>query len=175
MGAISKLESFDEIPNLSLKRVMFTLANTSDAADTFAITLSDYGIAATGLLAVNSWVHTADGSIITVEANTTSVTTGTLTVTIAAGTNDEFSSNRNYWKSSCWSIRIMAASLSKLDSWDENTSSKFEKSNDYISKYGRCWRYCCNYFIRLWNFGNRTISDKWLGTYYRRKRCSSGS
>jgi len=90
MGAISKLESFDEIPNLSLKRVLFTLANTSDAADTFAITLSDYGIAATGLLAVNSWVHTADGSIITVEANTTSVTTGTLTVTIAAGTNDDF-------------------------------------------------------------------------------------
>jgi len=90
MGALTKLESFDEIPALSLKRVLFTLANTTDAADTFAITLADYGISATGLLAVNSWVHTADGSIITVEANTTSVTTGTLTVTIAAGTDNDF-------------------------------------------------------------------------------------
>jgi len=90
MGALTKLESFDEIPSLSLKRVMFTLANTADAGDTFEITLADYGIAATGLLAVNSWVHTADGSIITVEANTTAVTTGTLVVTIASGTNDDF-------------------------------------------------------------------------------------
>jgi len=90
MGAVSKLESFDEIPALSLKRVLFSLANTTDAADTFAITLADYGIAATGLLAVNSWVHTADGSIITVEANTTAVSAGVLTVTIAAGTDNDF-------------------------------------------------------------------------------------
>ena len=90
MGALSKLESFDELPALSLKRVMFTLANTSDAADTFAITLADYGISPTGLLAVNSWVHTTDGSVITVEANTTAVSSGVLTVTIAAGTDNDF-------------------------------------------------------------------------------------
>jgi len=90
MGALSKLESFDEIPALSLKRVLLTLANTADAADTLAITLADYGINATGLLAVNSWVHTADGSIITVEANTTAVSAGVLTVTIAAGTDNDF-------------------------------------------------------------------------------------
>jgi hypothetical protein len=87
---VSKLESFDEIPALSLKRVLFSLANTTDAADTVEITLADYGISATGLLAVNSWVHTADGSIITVEANTTAVSSGVLTVTNAVGTNDDF-------------------------------------------------------------------------------------
>ncbi len=90
MGALTKLESFEESPNAGIKRVLFTLANTADAADTFAITLADYGISATGLLAVNSWVHTTDGSVITTEANTTSVTTGVLTVTIAAGTDNDF-------------------------------------------------------------------------------------
>jgi len=90
MGALTKLESFEESPNAGIKRVLFTLANTADAADTLSIVLTDYGISATGLLAVNSWVHTADGSIITVEANTTAVTTGTLVVTIAAGTDNDF-------------------------------------------------------------------------------------
>ena len=90
MGALTKLESFEESPNAGIKRVLFTLANTADAADTLSITLTDYGISATGLLAVNSWVHTADGSIITVEANTTAVTTGTLVVTIASGTSNDF-------------------------------------------------------------------------------------
>jgi len=83
------LKDWEEVPNAGLKRVMFTLANTTDAADTFAITLADYGIAATGLLAVSSWVHTTDGSVITTEANTTAVSAGVLTVTIAAGTDND--------------------------------------------------------------------------------------
>jgi hypothetical protein len=90
MGAVTKLASFDEIPALSLKRVLFTLANTVDAADTFAITLADYGISPTGLLAVSSWVHTTDGSVITTEANTSAVSAGVATITIAAGTDNDF-------------------------------------------------------------------------------------
>lgn len=89
-AALSKLASWEELPNAGLKRVLFTLANTADATDTLAIVLTDYGISATGLLAVNSWVHTTDGSVITAESNTSSVTTGTLTVTIAAGTDNDF-------------------------------------------------------------------------------------
>jgi len=38
---------------------------------------------------VESWVHTADGSVITTELNTCAVSSGVLTVTIAAGTNDD--------------------------------------------------------------------------------------
>ena len=90
MGALTKLESFDEIPSLSLKRVMFTLANTADAGDTFEITLADYGISATGLLAVSGWVHTTDGSIVVTAANTTAVSSGVLTVTLVTATTDEF-------------------------------------------------------------------------------------
>jgi hypothetical protein len=90
MGAVTKLKSWELAPNSGLKRVVLTLANTADAGDTFAITLSDYGISATGLLSVYSWVHTTDGSVITVEANTTAVSSGVLTVTIAVGSDNDF-------------------------------------------------------------------------------------
>ena len=90
MAAVTALKTWEIAPNAGLKRVILTLANTVDATDTFAITLADYGISATGLLAVYSWVHTTDGSVITVEANTTAVSAGVLTVTIAAGTNNDF-------------------------------------------------------------------------------------
>jgi len=87
--ATSILKSWDIVPNTEVKSVLFQTPNTADATDTLEITLSDYGIAATGLLVVESWVHTADGSIITTELNTCAVSSGVLTVTIVAGTNDD--------------------------------------------------------------------------------------
>ena len=90
MAAVSVLKDWEVVPNAGLKRVLFVLANTVDAADTVAITLATHGISATGLLAVSGWVHTTDGSVITTEAVTTSVTAGVLTVTIPAGTNNDF-------------------------------------------------------------------------------------
>ena len=89
-ASLSKLDSWDEIPALSLKRVMITLANTADAGDTVAITLSDYGISATGLLAISGWAHTTDGSVVVVAANTSSVSAGVLTLTLVGGTTDDF-------------------------------------------------------------------------------------
>jgi len=76
-------------PNADVKRIFVYTQDDADATDTIAITLADYGISATGLLAVNSWVHTANGSVITTEANTTAVSAGVLTVTIAAGTDND--------------------------------------------------------------------------------------
>lgn len=90
MTATTILKSWEVLPNAGLKRVMFALPNTTDAANTVAITLADYGISATGLLAVSSWVHTTDGSVITAESNTCAVSSGVLTVTIAAGTDNDF-------------------------------------------------------------------------------------
>jgi len=87
--ATSILKSWDIVPNTEVKSVLFQTPNTADATDTLEITLSDYGIAATGLLVVESWVHTADGSVITTELNTCAVSSGVLTVTIAAGTDDD--------------------------------------------------------------------------------------
>ena len=87
--ATSILKSWDIVPNTEVKSVLFQTPNTADATDTLEITLSDYGIAATGLLVVESWVHTADGSVITTELNTCAVSSGVLTVTIVAGTDDD--------------------------------------------------------------------------------------
>lgn len=90
MAAVTALAHWELVPNSELKRVVFTLANTTDATDTLAITLADHGISATGLLTVQGWVHTTDGSVITNEAVTSSVTAGVLTVTIPAGTDNDF-------------------------------------------------------------------------------------
>jgi hypothetical protein len=90
MAAVTALKTWEVAPNSGVKRVYITLANTVDAGDTVAITLSDYGISATGLLSVESWVHTTDGSVITTELNTCAVSAGVLTVTIAAGTNNDY-------------------------------------------------------------------------------------
>jgi len=89
MTATSILKSWELLPNSELKSVLFITPNTADATNTLEITLTDYGISATGLLAVQSWKHTTDGSVIVTEANTTAVSSGVLTVTIAAGTDND--------------------------------------------------------------------------------------
>jgi len=89
MATTSILKAWEVAPNNDLKSLLFITPNTADATNTLAITLTDYGISATGLLVVESWVHTADGSIITTELNTCAVVAGVLTVTIAAGTDDD--------------------------------------------------------------------------------------
>ena len=42
MAATSILKSWDEVPALSLKRVLFQTPNTADATNTLEITLADY-------------------------------------------------------------------------------------------------------------------------------------
>lgn len=90
MAVISALKVWEVVPNSELKSVVVCLANTADAADTVDVTLSTYGISATGLLIVEGWKHTTDGSVIVEENPTTSVTAGVLTITIPGGTDDDF-------------------------------------------------------------------------------------
>ena len=89
MTAGSILKSWEQLPNAGLKTVLFQTPDTADATNTLEITLADYGISPTGLLSVESWVHTTSGSIITTELNTCAVTSGVLLVTIAAGTDND--------------------------------------------------------------------------------------
>lgn len=79
----------EALPNLGVKEVIFYTQDDADATNTIAITLADYGISANGLLAVQSWKHTTNGSVIVTEANTTAVSSGVLTVTLAAGTDND--------------------------------------------------------------------------------------
>jgi len=90
MAATTLLKAWEQSPNNGLKTVLLTTANTSDAGNTLEITLTDYGISATGLLTVESWVHTTSGSVVTTELNTCAVSAGVLTVTLAAGTDNDF-------------------------------------------------------------------------------------
>jgi hypothetical protein len=74
---------YEVAPNPGLKMVYFVTPSTADPGDTLAITLATYGI--TKVLAVYSFVHTTDYSVIVPVANTTAVSAGTLTVTLVAG------------------------------------------------------------------------------------------
>lgn len=65
-----------------------TLA-TVDATDTIPITLTDYGIGKTGFIGIIAFSETTDNSVFAQEADTTAVAAGVLTITIAAGTNDD--------------------------------------------------------------------------------------
>ena len=57
---------------------------TADTGDTIAITLADY--AATKIVEIIGSVQTTAGSVVVQEQPTTSVTTGTLTITVGGST-----------------------------------------------------------------------------------------
>lgn len=88
MTAITSALAVTELaPNLGLKAIMLQTRDDVDATDTFAITLSDYGIGSVLFILAN--VHTTSGSVMTIEAVTTSVTSGVLTITVPAGTDND--------------------------------------------------------------------------------------
>ena len=62
--------------------------STADNADTIIIDMDKYG--ADGVLGVDGWSHTTANSVVVYDEPITSVTTGTLTLTISAdtGSND---------------------------------------------------------------------------------------
>ena len=69
------------------KEIIVFADNTADDTDTIAIVLADYGI--TTVKYVKGYTHTTEGAHIIEEAPTTSVTTGTLTITVGGSTNDK--------------------------------------------------------------------------------------
>lgn len=60
---------------------------TTDDGDTIAVDLSDYG--ATGIDWIMGWIHSTTDSILVQEQPTTSVTTGTLTITVGGSTDNK--------------------------------------------------------------------------------------
>lgn len=63
--------------------------NTVDATNTIVQTLSKLGIGPTGFIGVKAFVETTEDSVYAQEAVTTAVSSGILTLTIPAGTNDD--------------------------------------------------------------------------------------
>ena len=78
------------LPNTEgIKEIWVQTTSLVDATDTIPITLSNFGISPTGLLSVQSFVFTADYSVVTPEANTCAVANGILTVLVVGGTDDD--------------------------------------------------------------------------------------
>lgn len=69
--------------------IVIKTINTVDAADTLTVTLTDYGIAADGLIGVVGFKHTTDNSVMVQEQPTTAVSAGVLTLTVPAGTDND--------------------------------------------------------------------------------------
>jgi hypothetical protein len=88
VAATSILKSWEIVPNAGLKKILLQTPNTADENNTFTVTLSDYGISATGLLTIRSWVHTTSGSVIVTDIATCSVTAGVATITVQSANTD---------------------------------------------------------------------------------------
>jgi hypothetical protein len=77
------------VGGMGIKTLLIRCINTVDATNTLTVTLANYGIAPTGFIGILSWVHTTDNSVSALETNTTSVSSGVLTITIGAGTDND--------------------------------------------------------------------------------------
>ena len=79
-----------------LKCLYVQTAATADDTDTFTVDLSVFG--GTTLLAVDGFIQTTAGSVIVAEADTTSVSGTTVTVTIGGSTDDKVRGVKIYFE-----------------------------------------------------------------------------
>lgn len=76
-------------PQGGIVQVMICTKNTVDATDTIAYSLPALGISAKGLIGVYGWKHTTDNSVSVLEFPTTAVSSGTLTITVPGGSDND--------------------------------------------------------------------------------------
>ena len=68
--------------------IVIRTINTVDDADTLAVDMTKYGINATGLMGVVGYAHSTANSIVVAEDPTTTVSSGTITLTVTGSTDD---------------------------------------------------------------------------------------
>lgn len=76
-------------PNSQIVQVLISTKNTVDATNTIVQSLPKLGISAEGLIGVYGWKHTTDNSVSVKEFPTTAVSSGTLTITVPGGTDND--------------------------------------------------------------------------------------
>lgn len=92
MGALVEGTDYEIVGNQRgdvYNEIVIKTINTADAADTLTVDLTKYGIKTDGLIGVVGFKHTTDNSVMAQEQPTTAVASGTLTITIPAGTDDD--------------------------------------------------------------------------------------
>ena len=87
MANLTSTNTVDSWTDGSKKVIWVETTTAAESDDTFTIILKNYGV--TTIEAITGWVHTTEDSIIVEEAPTTSVTTGTLTVTVGGSSVDD--------------------------------------------------------------------------------------
>lgn len=75
-----------------IRAALIVVDDATHGSDTVAITLTNYGISATGFLGIRVMRHATLNSVLVLEAPTTAVVSGVLTVTLGAGNNDKYRS-----------------------------------------------------------------------------------
>lgn len=94
MGAITDDCTYTEaIPNLGAKLVIIETPATADSDDTIVVDMDDYGC--TDFLGIFGNEHTTEGSVVTTEEPTTSVSGSEITITIGGSSDDN--EKRVYW------------------------------------------------------------------------------
>ena len=68
--------------------IVIRTINTVDDADTLAVDMTKYGIQASGLMGVVGYAHSTANSIVVAEDPTTTVSSGTITLTVTGSTDD---------------------------------------------------------------------------------------
>ncbi len=85
MGDITSGSTIVEaMPSQGRRIITVETASTTDTADTVDVVLATYGL--TEFWGIEGYVHTTANSVVVAEAPTTSVTTGTLTITVGGST-----------------------------------------------------------------------------------------
>jgi len=87
MAAITTSTITDTVPAQGRKMLIVETPTTADTGDTIPIVLATYGI--TTFLGILGFSHDTENSIVTTEAPTTAVSTGTLTITTGGSGNTD--------------------------------------------------------------------------------------
>jgi hypothetical protein len=88
MTAFAGVSSTTEVaPNLGVKIIKVKLDATADDTDTHTVDLTTYGC--TNIDGILGFTESTTGSVVITEAPTTSVTSGTLTITVGGSTDNK--------------------------------------------------------------------------------------
>lgn len=75
------------LPNIGIKTMIVSTINTVDNGDTLDVVLSKYGIGS--IMGVIGFTHTTDNSVVIQEQPTTSISGGTLTITVGGSSANQ--------------------------------------------------------------------------------------
>lgn len=89
MAAITDIDVYELVVGAGVKKILVATRNTVDAADTIALTMTNYGGLGTSITGVLGWKFTTDNSVIVQEQPTTSVSGNVLTLTVPTGTDND--------------------------------------------------------------------------------------